>query len=323
MSVSRPPLLLVGGSPSSGSTLLMNLLMRSPSLLCLPETGLFCHGDELVGAAGDPESRALDGRVAWLDTRAKLGQFNHDLAERYEAQHGSHATSVDLVHAITDVGDRKCIVEKTPENIFAFDRYLRQSSDHRVIVTSRDLVGVVHSLVRRGFTIVESLLAWFAHSYETARLILDHPGQVVHCSYADLVRDPDAMLERIRREVPLPCEQRDFVSGTDGGAHGLAVSGWELGDTAWTRQADGSVQAVESINLLGIALDVVVDTTCFETREHGLVNARNVDSLLSGHDDRIQPVERGADRTPMPAGSLYIESLDRAYPVHRMKGVAC
>ena len=181
---------LIGGAPSSGSTLLVHMLNCRDSVLCLPETGLFVHAENLVETPIDAEKMHLPRRLPWVNTGHKVAQAIGLDPNAYDEEIKDYPTAFDMLRAHVDSDRTVYLIEKTPENIFAFYPYLTASSGNRVVLTTRDTVSVVQSLVRRGFTMAEALLVWFAHSYETARLIRDFAGQVYQCTYEQLTKNP-------------------------------------------------------------------------------------------------------------------------------------
>lgn len=280
--------ILIGGAPSSGSTLLVNLLAKQPKLLCLPETGLFSHGRNLIDLTAPVERRSdLGWHLPWLLTAYKVaGALGWEISV-YEQAGRHHRTAFDLLEAHIDRGRDRILVEKTPENVFAFREYLSMSADHRVIVTSRDLLGVVQSLVRRDFNLVEAFLAWFSHTFETVMLLADFPNQVFHCRYAELTSSPDKVIGQILDFLPLEPEQRYDDSEQrepNGGIETLLdVSAWKLTDTAWSRSPNDAPRANQSPNLLGLDFDMLKRLLLFRPASYGLCSLAALEDALENN----------------------------------------
>jgi hypothetical protein len=286
--------LLIGGAPSSGSTLLVNLLARHEGLLCLPETGLFAHGRNIVDLAASPEARTdLGWHLPWLLTGHKVaGALGWDSA-LYENAGSSYRTAFDLLRAHVKVDANRTLVEKTPENVFAFREYLSISPSNRVIVTSRELLGVVQSLVRRGFTILEAFLAWFSHSYETLRLLSEFPDQVFHCRYAELTSAPDHVVGQILGFVGSTSVRGSNGFATSSRAEDvglrtmLDVSSWKLTDNAWSLSPSDTPISNPARNLIGLDYEMSRRLLLFKPPETSLLSPTTLDDALK----RGRPIE--------------------------------
>ncbi len=297
---------LIGGAPSSGSTLLVSLLARQERVLCLPETGLFAHGRNLVDMSAPADARRdLGWNLPWLLTGPKVAAALGWPEDHYAQAAARHRTAFDLLRTNVDPEWRYALVEKTPENVFAFREYLSQSRDHRVVVTWRDVLGVAQSLLRRGFNLIEALLAWFAHSYETARLIADFPDQVFHCRYDRLTAHPHEEVARIitflnigdrwdeRSRAPLdngpgsvhPRCDVQWNPSREGVSNLLAISSWGLSSTSWSHSPGAAARPNPPQNYLGQDFGMVMHRIAFKTDFHGLVQPGTLnDALLSDPD---------------------------------------
>ncbi|MCJ2165004.1 MULTISPECIES: sulfotransferase [unclassified Pseudodesulfovibrio] len=180
---------LIGGFSSSGSALLMHLLSREKGHPCLPETWLFALGQYLLDYSGlDYKCEDLRLSLLRLDTRAKLqeapGMEHKAVDEILSAYRDSFAFAQDRLSV------PECLfIEKAPENVFAFDVYLARYPEARVVVTSRDSLGVLQSLMRRGISMHDACLIWFGHAYAVCELMRKNPNLVFHCPYSLLTAD--------------------------------------------------------------------------------------------------------------------------------------
>ena len=329
---------LIGGSPSSGSTLLVNLLNKHQDTLCLPETGLFVHGDNLVhrtiGTQEQEDKYELDlnSYLPWLSTEAKVSQAIGLNPGAYQKAIKDFPTSFDLLRAFVDPERKTFLVEKTPENVFAFYPYLADSPGNRVVLTIRDALSVTQSLFRRGFNTVESLLIWFGHSYETARLIRDFPSQVYQCTYDHLTRAPLKTVEEIidflgldsGRRLEASRNQADMTeeSASDSAYENAEMinflveySSWNLAGTAWTKSPDAKVRHTEPVNLLGLDYLVLTEQLLFKTADDGYLSISSLEDYICGRKRSLMPTESpGTPPLRIAIHSELVRCLSECYP---------
>ena len=299
---------LVGGMPSSGSTLLMRLLAERKGIACLPETGLFAHGGRLFGF-DEPEADETDLglRVPWLDTAAKLREALGVSGERLERAMAEHSDPFALARSLFD--EPGCLlVEKTPENVFAFAAYLARDPEARVVVTTRSALGVTQSLMRRGFPMKEALLIWFAHGLAACELLRAHPDRVLHCSYATLTADPERAADRAADHL---LAGRTFTGRCAGEHAALFERAYsELSMRAWTHSPLDPAVPREETNYLGNRFRLLRDRMRCATADGGRVSARWVEAVLEGNAPGPRPVDHGEvvplDMTP---ASLLAQTL--------------
>lgn len=196
---------LVGGVPSSGSTLLSTLLDGHESISCGPETTLFCHpgvwrhncgtqvlkehleGEHTVPEMLNwvkPDSEALSYYASsQKDLLARLGNAPnmHSFIERFYAN------------------SARCIVDKTPQNLFGIDAFLSANPNARSVVTVRNGLSCISSLCRRGVHPLMAAVIWVV-DVAIAKALNDKyasNGRVMVIRYEDLVTATDATLTRI------------------------------------------------------------------------------------------------------------------------------
>lgn len=300
---------LIGGSPSSGSTLLVKLLNQQENVAGLPETGLFVHGQNLLDVSDESLGNDLHWRLPWMLTGVKVANALGWGKDEYDEHIGLYPTAFELLRSRVDPTRKYWLIEKTPENIFAFDKYLKESNSNRVIVTSRDAISVVQSLMRRGFTLLEGILIWFSHSYETTQLIANYPSQVYHCAYDRLTRNPEIVISEIIKFLGITdappassayLENKSIVPDSsqldenDDRANSISIqmyleiSSWGLTDTSWSRSPDSVVQHTEPVNLIGLDYDLLMDKIVFKTPSETLVRPSEVETGLNGSYQKLK-----------------------------------
>lgn len=296
-------LLIIGGMPSSGSTLLVELLSERPDVLCLPETGLFAHGRNLVDLTADLNRHDLTWSLPWLSTRAKVAQALGWSASEYDRSGERYPTALHLLDDRVERRAGTLVVEKTPENVFSLGRYLEGDPARRAVVTSRDATSVIQSLMRRGFGLAEAFVVWFAYAYQIADLLEAFPGRLFHCRYRTLTASPRQTLDQLfrflqrPRELPAP---RTVDPGRDRMRGMLSLSQWELTDTAWTRSPRQPPVADLPINMIGLRLGLILDRGAFTTPGHGTVRAAELDAAINNDGLAAMPVYEGTTHALCP-----------------------
>lgn len=284
---------LIGGMPSSGSTLLVDLLSNRPGVLCLPETGLFAHGRNVVDLSASAAKHDLTWNLPWLDTGTKVAQSLGWSASMLDSAAERFSTTLALLDDAIDRTPGTLVIEKTPENAFALGRYLDGDPGRRAVVTTRDAPSVIQSLMRRGFGLSEAAVMWFAYAYYIARLLESNPRRVFHCRYSELTTSPEQTVDAISRFLRKQASkngERAPKNGAVGSAERsgsedsirnmLSISQWELTDTAWTRSPRQPPTPVPAINLVGLRLELILARSVFVTPDHGPVRSADLEAGL-------------------------------------------
>ena len=181
--------ILVGGSPSSGTTLLSIMLDSHPEILCGPEIGLLCHPGFWRGNLSDrcPGIRLLYDHLDWYSTtekrvRSMLHLGPHELLDR-------------LYGPVREARGKRLCAEKSPPNIYAMPAYLEAVPDGRCVVMMRDGRDVVCSLMRRGYSFRQAIERWEWSAAHARRALEDPRAQLI--MYEDLATAPRETLSKL------------------------------------------------------------------------------------------------------------------------------
>jgi hypothetical protein len=192
-------IVLIGNSPSSGSTLLADLLDSARHCACGEEIGLFSlknlydfnsfkknpvcssklssiYFSRATLRVNDLHTYGLNFKeyIKLLDSSDSFESFCAIFSERFLALRGKPSNGI--------------VFEKTPNNINCISEFLDSYSAGRFVFLVRNPVAVYRSLVRRGFARHLALLNWFI---DTARVLpyINHPRLTI-LSYEELLRNP-------------------------------------------------------------------------------------------------------------------------------------
>lgn len=176
---------LIGGLPSSGSTLLSLMLDSHPELICGPELTIFSH--PLLWSSGNlTKNNAL---LAWFSNNKCDGiipwsKVDNDVLTYYLTNKNEIINLVNSCDNLFELGDKFFAkrmaesganrwVEKTPQNIYALNTYLRMHQEAIAIMTIRDPRAVIDSLMRRNISPEIASRIWVLEASIINALITD------------------------------------------------------------------------------------------------------------------------------------------------------
>ncbi len=226
----------MGGSPSTGSSLLVNMLDRHSALSAGPETYLFIHPRLFTGWARykryllrTSKAGGLKSEGWFLMNGAQLLQETYgwsrpELAQ-WIAEAPDLATFADrfLARRMEAAGAHSW-VEKSPANAIAFPLFLRQFSRPRILHTTRDPYDTAASLVARGHSAYQAAGAYIVHTALALR-VLDHPSALL-VKYEDLVLDPAGVLQRVLAFLDIPWEAAVLEPTPEERRQEVRMEGW-------------------------------------------------------------------------------------------------
>ncbi len=209
--------ILIGGTPSSGTTLLSVMLDAHPEIFCGPETGLLCHPFVFTDAPDMFKEKALralaaGGRVDdpgyWnlehgfcpysnFGYENTLPYYGFDY-ERLAALVKESSDQREWLNRFFAPGVRKLgkqyWAEKTPPNLYAFQAFLEFFPEGKVVYMIRDGRDVVCSLMSRGFGFKRAVSIWMVEMLIC--LSIERHPRVFSVRYEELVRHPRTTLEK-------------------------------------------------------------------------------------------------------------------------------
>lgn len=199
---------LVGGCPSSGSTLLSLMLDSHPEIYCGPELNVFSHPGLWDGRRSvedivrmGKEVHPLAYGVTWARIPPVALQYNQRTMNELQEAAGTLKDVNELVRFLFEprckMENKRMVCEKSPPNVFAVLTALERNPDLRVILTVRNVVDVVDSLGRRGCHGPISNIRWLSHTAFALEAQKRFPGRTYLLRYEDMLEDTFRVLGEI------------------------------------------------------------------------------------------------------------------------------
>lgn len=195
----RQQLILIGNAPSSGSTLLADLIDSAPFAACGPELEFFCNRAlyDFKEFRKNPKQKSNIAtlRATGIYPRMDhLHAYGHNESSFY-SEIGSSESLQDFTNKFTKhfLSHRSkpvngFVFEKTPQNSNAIDLFLNAHPNNHFVYVVRHPLYVIDSLLRRGWGTYTSAASWLVNVslFWTLR---KHPNIRV-IKYEELVENP-------------------------------------------------------------------------------------------------------------------------------------
>lgn len=199
----------LGNAPSSGSSLLGNLLDSTPFTACGPELNLF-SSNYLYDF--DNFKNNLNRSSSASSVYLYNNKINFHRIHSYGHSFESFKKLVNESSSLQDFLDKFAlhflalrgkdingvVFEKTPQNLTNIKEYLEKTNNYFVHIV-RDPIDVYKSLLKRGYSDKMALLTWFIDEAKMYSY-LDHE-RVILIKYEELLKNPYEIVSEIIKKV--------------------------------------------------------------------------------------------------------------------------
>ena len=199
--------MLIGGSPSTGSSVLVNILNRHPEVLAGPETYLFMHPKLFL--EWEANKRYLL-ETSWVKGLKSEGWFRMNGADLLQPFYQNPA--VQLREMVTRAEDltafsnsffQKALqtkgariwVEKSPSNALCFDHFLNDFPSGKVVHTTRNPYDTIASLMARGLSVYSATAFYLINTAFALKSASDSRHFLLR--YEDWVQRPEVRLQAL------------------------------------------------------------------------------------------------------------------------------
>lgn len=233
-------IVLIGGSGSTGSSLLKNILNRHPQIFAGEESNLFCKAKLYTDFQSYKSSiikRGLFGlkNHGWhiyngVDLYSPEYNLTKESLHILIAQSNSFmALTSQLQDHFLKEKDQQIWIEKTPANSANFGLFLNKFVDGKIIHITRNPLDTIGSLISRGYTLFYAVGIYLLNTASA----LQHKDNV-RCytiKYEDLVDFPEKSIHEICKFLDIEFDPMILHSQKEN----IAVSqlkGWQYDETA-------------------------------------------------------------------------------------------
>lgn len=186
-------IILIGGMPRSGTTLVSNYIQNQLNIPISPETHFFdC-------AVDDKNYLSIDRIPFEVMEDPKLGDI-------YRSVDGLQIKDkIQTFELILDaVFGTKFLVygEKTPAHMMYFRELIGKRNNYSFIIVQRSCLDVCNSLRNVPWNdgcIIKNALRWSKYYIESKKLLKDYPNRVLIVEYEELCRLPEENIRVIRK----------------------------------------------------------------------------------------------------------------------------
>lgn len=199
--------IIIGGPPSTGSSLVANILNRHPEIYCGPESYLFTKAKLYTDWNKNKHRMSLRGIRAlrssgWhmyngLELHPYLsgGAGTEDLIQLLDASSDFKTFCNTYYAKVLSFEKKSAWAEKTPANVFHFNDIRDQFDDSKLILTIRNPYEMIASLINRGLPVFQAV-GYTLSNYSASLLSLTY-AQPFILRYENLIVSPDESLNNL------------------------------------------------------------------------------------------------------------------------------
>ena len=309
---------IIGGAPSTGSSLLRRILHRHTSIFSGDETHLFSKS-ELYHDWNQSKSKLFNRAFTGLRSAGwhnytgvrldELGWSHNELNDLIVSNNNFPSFADQLYAKVLTDKQSNTWVEKTPSNAYCLIDFL-QYFDGKVIHIVRDPLDNIASMVNRGDSVYTAVCHYLLNNAFALRT-KDHPAQLL-VRYESLVSQPSKTVAAICDFLALKFEESMLESSQADAQSTSTMKGWEYDETADVGQA-----SVGKFERLPVNLQSDILAAIYQIRikkafgDRAGLMALNVEGLNKMTDYSIPP---------KPNKKLFLHSAkatDIAFRTHR------
>ena len=236
--------ILIGCSPSSGSSLLRRILNRHSKVFCGSETSLLAkaalytdwqkHRKKLIANSIWGLPNAGWHKFIGIELTEEYGYTKVDFKRLMEQEHSSFQNFISAFYQpILKKYSKQIWAEKTPSNAFTLHLFLDAFPEGKAIHIVRHPLDAIASLTNRGMSAYNAVAVYLLNTAKALELIND--PRVITLKYEDLVMRPQRTLEELCKFLEITYEEKMLLPpGKEGGVE--SMKGWNYKETETVQQ---------------------------------------------------------------------------------------
>ena len=218
---------IIGCSPSSGSSLLRQIINRNKQVFCSPETYLFSHrslytdwesNKSCIKKSRLPFKRKFNDNYLFLDrvinySNKELQISNRHVDEVLRKTNTLESFANSIFQPALNFYDKQFVIEKSPANAVCSDLFLDMFGDSFFIHIIRNPLDTIASIYRRTKNIYYAVavnLLHTAHVYKHGQY-----DRFVELKYEDLINNPMKTMDSLMKKIGLQFEESQLNEGND------------------------------------------------------------------------------------------------------------
>lgn len=199
-------MIIIGGNPSSGSTLLANILNNHPDIVCGPEMSLFNKKiifDDYQYFKNNIDNILIKGYPTggfqvykeFIPEKKFYGLSNEMVREIVLSSINSKEFIKNIVNEVMANKKKIIFAEKTPSNTYNFDKIIELFPNAKIIHTIRDVRDTYCSLKKRNKSLFYSGSVWLYNNIVGSKS--ERQKSYMQIKYEQLVNQPAIEIERV------------------------------------------------------------------------------------------------------------------------------
>ncbi len=251
--------ILIGGSASTGSSLLKNILSRHPDIFSGGETSLFTKKELFLD---------FNANKSRINRRFPLGLRSHSyhmyngvdlLRQEYgwtEKEISKIINQANSFHEFADLFfdkginqyNKKHWIEKTPANAYLFKEFLDAFPESWVIHITRHPRNAIYSMIRRGYNLLEACGIYLLNTAAGMRCSGD--AKYYQIKYEDLIASPEESIASLMNHLDLNFMPQMLDEGNPYNIEETKIQSWRHDETAVIKPSEMSIpqHTLQSIN---------------------------------------------------------------------------
>jgi len=213
---------IIGGSSSTGSSLLVNILNRHSAIYAGPETHLFTKPK--LYQDWDKYKNTIQYKVGDALKSPGIHRYNGVILEKLDIMIPMLSKAgrlSEFAHAYFDAYGKRDWVEKTPANSYCFDFFLNEFDNGQVVLMVRNPYDTIASMTARGISVLKAVSIYLANTL--ANIDLQESERAYVVKYEALINNPTTVLTQLCKFLNIPFESEMLTAEEDV----IQMDGWQ------------------------------------------------------------------------------------------------